>query len=108
MEIGTMAYKIVKIYSDGKIEESVQAKAPDYETLRSFVGGSIQYVPHLAKIECMSLKRGQMVVNEEGMLHNMPYNAVATAIWRENLGKGPFAYEPLLYGNAIYWAKLPK
>lgn len=103
-----MSYKVVKIYPDGKIEESIQVKAPDYNSLSSFVGGLIQYVPHLAKIECMSLKRGQMVVNEEGMLHGLPYNAAATAMWRENLGKGPFSYEPKLYGNAVYWAKVSK
>lgn len=101
-----MAYKIIKIQSDGKIEEVIQPKAPTYEDQRAFVGGLIQFVPHLTKIELFDLKRGQMVINEEGMLLNLPYNAVATKIWRENLGKAPFSYEPKLYGNAVYWAKV--
>lgn len=102
-----MTYKVIKIQADGKIEEVVQAKSPTYEEQRKYVGGLIQQVPHLSKIDLFDLKRGQMMVNEEGLIHNLPYNAVATAIWRENLGKGPFSYEPRLYGNAIYWAKLP-
>src|SRR5436189_1794406 len=101
-----MPYKIVKIAPDGNITQEIQPKAPKYDEIRNYVGGLIQQVPHLSKIDCMSLKRGQMMVNEEGILHNLPYNPVATKIWRENLGSGPFSYEPRLYGNAMYWAKV--
>ena len=101
-----MAYKIVKISPDGNITQEVQAKAPKYEEIRNYVGGLIQQVPHLHKIDCMDLKRGQMWVNEEGTLLNLSYNPVATKIWLENLGSGPFSYKPRLYGNAMYWAKV--
>lgn len=101
-----MAYEIVVIQANGNITKERQLKAPDYKQISKVVGGLIQQVPHLTKIENMELKRGQMMVNEEGILHNLPYNPVATAIWRENLGKGPFSYESKLYGTAIYWAKV--
>lgn len=99
-------YAVIKIITDGQIIHETSLKAPTYEVLREFVGGLIQYVPHLTKFE--NYKRGQMVVNEEELIHNLPYNQMATIIWLDNLGKGPFSYPPELYGNAIYWAKIPK
>ena len=103
-----MPYHVVKIYPNGEIEENIQPKAPVYKELRDFVSGLIQTVPHLNNLSVLTtnLKRGQMIVNEEGILLNMPFNTVATKIWLENLGKGSFSYEPKLYGNAIYWAKV--
>lgn len=98
-----MAYNIIVIQADGNIIRECQLKAPNYDMIKKVVGGYIQQVPHLTKFE--DAKRGQMWVNEEGILHNLPFNEVATKAWLENLGKGPFVYEPKIYGTAIYWSK---
>lgn len=101
-----MPYTVIIITPDGITANVVMPKAPNYEYIKATVGGFIQQVPHLTKLG--THKRGQMFVNEEGMIHSLPFNSVATKYWLENLGDGPFSYEPRLYGTAIYWAKVPK
>ena len=99
-----MPYEVIVIKPDGEITKTRQVKKPEYEEIRKTVGGLIQQVPHLMKLE--DHKRGTAFVNEEGIIHNLPFNAKATEIWLENLGKGPFSYPPHLYGNMIYYAKI--
>lgn len=99
-------YNVIIIKSDGTIERSQQPKKPEYQQIRNAVKGFIQIVPHLSKFE--NYKRGEMYVNEEGLIHGLPFNETATDAWLENLGKGPFSYPPRLYGDAIYIAKEPK
>ena len=101
-----MAYTVIIIAPEGITSNTVQSKAPEYEQIKNTVGGLIQQVPHLTKLG--SHKHGQMYVNEEGRLNNLPFNPEATRIWLNNLGDGPFSYEPQLYGVAIYWAKVSK
>lgn len=97
-------YKILLYKPDGTIEESHQKNKPDLAQLQSAVGGLIETVPHLIKIG--EHKRGTAFINEESQLENMPFNPMATMIWLNNLGPGPFRYPPRLYGNMIYYCKV--
>ena len=99
-------YNVILIRADGSIERSQQTKKPEYEQIKKAVAGFIQIVPHLSKME--DYKRGEAYVNEEGLIHGLPFNQKATEIWLENLGKGPFSYEPRLFGDMLYIAKEPK
>lgn len=52
------------------------SEQPEYERLREYVGGWIEYVSVLYKG-----KRTTMVVNEEGRLNDLPINERATEIY---------------------------
>jgi hypothetical protein len=63
-------------------------KAPTLEQLQKMVGGYIEVV---------SLSDGrQLIVNEEGLLHDLPKNPEATAL-NVAMGNG----QPLIVGNAV-------
>ena len=61
-------------------------KAFTLEELQGIVGGLIQLV--------YTYDGKRMYVNEEGKLQNLPYNALATAVYRDN------AFDRIV-GNAI-------
>lgn len=80
------------IKADGNVVEvspKNEGKCFTLEELKSFVGGWI---------ECISVSPTQvMVINEEGKLLNLPYNAVATEAFR-------MAFQPtddFIVGDAI-------
>ena len=70
-----MARAIRVIHPDGTEETKWIDKKPTLEELQSAVEGYIEYV---------RLPRGnghqQMVVNEEGLIHGLPFNAEASRI----------------------------
>lgn len=82
--------RVVREYPEGR---------PTLKEEQAAVGdGLIETVPHLELFE------GEQCVafcNEEGRIDGLPFNADATKLWLANLGKGPFRYEPLLYGDVI-------
>lgn len=96
-------YEVFIIEPGGKLTKKEQPRPPSYIEIKAAVGGAIQQVPHLT--EFRGRRRGQMFVHEEGKVRNFPRNEVATKAWLENLGDGPFRYDPVLCGTAIYWAK---
>ena len=56
------------------VRPKVEGEPFTLDELKSFVGGWI---------ECVYLSKSQvMVINEEGKLHNLPYNAIATEAFR--------------------------
>src|SRR5262245_46023845 len=106
-----MPYIITTILPDGVYTFQTQAKAPDWHQLRRMINGYIEYVPHFTRLRTEhtgKLTRGQACVDEEGQLKNLPFNSEATRHWLDNLGPGPFRYEPRLYGPCVFYAKEPK
>jgi hypothetical protein len=103
-----MPYMVIITAPDGTETTSIQAKAPDYPQIRAAVNGMIEHVPHFSRYEHagVSYKRGQAYVNEEGLIRQLPINGEATRQWLMNLGKGPFRYQPRLFGTMIFWAKI--
>ena len=89
--------KITVIKPDGS-EETHEYKKVDHKILQGFVGGLIEVVPNLNKFNG---ERCTAYVNEEGQLLPLPFNERATKLWLDQLGKGPFWYEPRLYGNLV-------
>lgn len=71
--------KYFVIQPDGKVEEFIQEKEPDLETLQRLVGGMI---------EAVTIKyRGKQTlayINEEGKLNDLSQNRMATALWHNN------------------------
>jgi len=60
-----------KFYTDGRVE-NVKEKMT-LEEMQDFVGGYIEEVPTLNK-------RLSLIINEEGLLNNLPYNYKATEL----------------------------
>lgn len=98
-----MPYVVVVFKVDGTIESSEQKSKPELDQIKKVVEGWIETVPHFTRYGDHT--RGMAFCNEEG-LYNKAFNAKATQAWLENLGKGPFRYEPRLHGNVIYYAKI--
>lgn len=98
-----MPYSIHIIRANGTIEHNILPKAPNDDYIRKAIGGWMETVPHFTKLG--QLKRGLAYADEEGILKRKPFNAEATKLWKLCLGAGPFAYEPKLYGDVIFYAK---
>jgi hypothetical protein len=68
------------ITASGKMTQIEPFNGKDFtlEELQQQVGGYIQVLP-------MKVKRRKaiMIMNEEGMLHNLPKNAIASSFWGE-------------------------
>lgn len=105
-----MPYLVVILKTDGTRWQSTQPNAPDLYQLQKAVGGFIETVPHFRALthDGQSYKRGTCFCNEEGKITGLPVNVQATKAWLDNLGKGPFRYPPVLHGDCIYYAKVPK
>jgi hypothetical protein len=94
-----MSYNISVIKSDGAVIRTRQDKQPNLEQLQAAVGGDIQPVPHFRKFENHV---GVAYADEDGQMKNLPLNMLATTMWLQNLGKGPFSYPPRLFGNVVF------
>lgn len=67
--------KAIIIQPDGEKEVRELEKRLTLEELQGLVGGFIQYAPQNALMEW----RGEnLIVNEEGLVHELEYNAVAS------------------------------
>lgn len=64
---------VKKIYTDGRVEEVDQKM--NLQQLQSFVGGYIEMVPS-------KLSHRSLIVNEEGLLKELPHNEKATELVR--------------------------
>lgn len=100
-----MAYVVIVIKSNGTISSTEQAHKPSLDQLQKAVGGYIQEV--LGLHQYGDWRRGIAFCNEEGQIKDLPRNTVATTAWQACLGKGPFRYDPVIYGNMIFYAKVP-
>lgn len=74
-----MKAKLIK--ADGKITEVVPKNGTDFQLdeLNEFVGGYIEIIRPPTKPDCL------MVINEEGKLKGLPFNAKATALWLHDM-----------------------
>lgn len=97
---------IITIHPSGRTEMRLAKKTPNYRDLQRAVGGSIETVPHLHRLthDGRRYTRGTAYVSETGKLNGLPLNRLATAVWLENLGAGPFWYEPKLHGTVVFVA----
>jgi len=68
-----MANVVKKLYTDGRIEEIDPPQKWNLVQLQKFVGGYIEEVP-------TSLPHRTLIVNESGLLDDLPNNANATAL----------------------------
>jgi hypothetical protein len=96
-------YVLLTLKPDSEtFEVEVFKREPPFSTLQSRVGGFVESVPHLNSI-CHGGKTRRVMAfcNEEGQINNLPFNDKATRLWLENLGDGPFSYEPRIYGNLV-------
>lgn len=102
-----MSYHVLVIKTDGTVEKTVQPKAPTYEQQKAAVGGYIETIPYFTNLiyDGRQYKRGTAYANEEGRLHGLPLNPLASALWMSSCPGG----EPsrmLLCGDVIFHAKV--
>ena len=90
--------KLTIIGVDGSITVEEHQTEVKLEQLQKLVGGRIQHVPHYTKYEG---RRCGAWVNEKGFWLDLPQNRVATDLWLDQLGDGPFRYHPILYGTLV-------
>lgn len=79
-------YALISIHPNGRVEMQVQRRQIRLEQIQKVCGGSIQEVPYMRRF--LSFSRGTAYCNEEGKLHDLPYNEAATEAWRACLGDG--------------------
>ena len=76
------------IHASGAIETRPTEAAFDSDAmadeLHAIVGGTIEIVPHFDQYKD---KPAIVFCNEEGLLHDLPFNAAATALWIANLAR---------------------
>jgi hypothetical protein len=74
-----MIAKVIK--PDGTIQEVVPANGKTFtlDELQHHVGGYIEI------LRMPGTGKAMMIVNEEGKLKSLPYNDVATKLWREGM-----------------------
>lgn len=70
----------------------------DLKELQGIVGGYIETVPHWSRYDG---RLCAVYANETGRIDNLRLNRRATDLWLEALGRGPFRYEPLLFGDIV-------
>jgi hypothetical protein len=87
----------VKISADDRIETINFPLTDQYPILRDAVGGLIECVPIF-----IDGKRMDMWVNEEGLIHRLPYNSMATFL-ADNSARG-LAMTPIV-GDVIVTGK---
>lgn len=75
--------RIVLLRSDGTSE--TLDHVPSRKELSAIVGGYIEMVRVMDRIEDGLIIHTAMIVNEEGLLNNLPRNAAATAIYQRNV-----------------------
>ena len=68
---------ILLIKSNGTRTRISQESPPSLQELQSWVGGFIEYVSIPSKF------KKDMVVNEEGLIHNLPFNQKASLIAKQ-------------------------
>ena len=71
-----MVKQVIIIKADGTIEITEPVKKPSLEKMQRIVGGYIEAVRGIRYKE----HTVTMVVNEEGLIHNLPFNTEASAI----------------------------
>src|SRR4051812_12742777 len=90
-----MKGKMYVYKTNGEIEAHDLTAPPGLEALQAEVGGFIELIPrfnHFGFMPCIAY------CNEEGKIHNLPMNAIATMLWHRALGHQP---NDVLVGNVV-------
>jgi hypothetical protein len=92
-----------------EIEHSSQPKQPDLVKIQRAVNGYIQEIPRFRFIEYKGVKYGLGIAygNEEGILHKLPHNPLATRLWRLACPEGD-PDRMNLFGNILFVGREPR
>ena len=92
------------IRANGKIEKTVypHSKKFSLEQMQAAVSGPIQEVGYLRKIrhDNREYAHGIAYANEEGKLHGLPLNVVATRLWAAQ-----YQFSQVLVGDVLFIAR---
>lgn len=70
--------------------------------LQKEVGGYIEVVPYFSRfLDESEMKRCVVLCNENGKLDGLPYNALATALWQDELRKLGGSIDDVLVGPVL-------
>jgi hypothetical protein len=102
-----MPYAVFIIRTDGRVEKTVQPKAPTYDQQTKAVGGFIETVPYFTKMthDGVLYTRGTAYANEEGRLHGLPINRSAMTRWQSSCPGGDPS-RMTLCGDVIFYARV--
>ena len=78
-----MKPRMVIVRADGRLTAQELTDRPTLEELQGLVGGHIELVRHFDRLEgrpCVAFCR------EQGKLLGLPFNRIATVLWRLHLG----------------------
>jgi hypothetical protein len=100
-------YRYIIIKPDGSITCESHKKGFEYAEIRRIVDGLVQIIPYFSSFEYENTKhtRGTAYANEEGWLHNLPFNSTATSAWMKACPKGD-PQRMQLMGNVVFVHKV--
>ena len=92
-ESATQTKQVVVLYPDGCTE--VLPTPPTWDAMRAIVGGYVEPVQVLDRVEDNEAHYTYLCVNEEGLIRGLPRNAAATEVYQRNVrwlypGPDPF------------------
>lgn len=90
-----MEKKIMVLKADGTSYQ-LPDKRPSLEEIQAIVGGNVEFVTVLGATNPAWVYT-TMIVNEEGLIHNLPRNEAATKLYQRNIREQyPHAENPFL------------
>jgi hypothetical protein len=93
-----MKLRMVIVRANGKLTAHELTDRPTLEELQDLVGGHIERVRHFDRLEgrpCVAF------CHEEGELLGLPFNRIATVLWRLYLGISIKHMPDALVGNVV-------
>lgn len=76
------------IKSNGDLVSEDHEKSPGLDFMQAAVGGYIEQVPLFTHVEVNGQRvRCDAFCNEEGKLHGLPLNSVATRMWQSQVSR---------------------
>ena len=109
----TAPVQAIVINTVGETQTGITTLPPDLNTLQTLAGGDIQAVHGYRTSEGHDdvAPRMTFFVNEEGKLHRLPPNGLATALWwhynRDAIGRDFLVGTVIVVGGAGHSAALP-
>lgn len=90
-----MEGELTIIKTDGFVLSRKLLSPPTYQELNKAVGGYLETVPLW---ETFRGKPCVVFCNEEGKIHNLPFNSVATVLWYQAIGQ---THDDVLVGDVV-------
>ena len=89
--------QVIVLFPDGRTD--VLPTPPTWKEMRALVGGYVEPVQVLDRIEDNEAHYTYLCVNEEGLIRGLPRNATATDVYQRNVrwlypGPDPFPRAP--------------